>query len=226
MKTRRRCAPPCSCYPQKAAGGGCSNTPSRAKVKLPKQTLDIYLPDRAPTEATEVIVAKINTRPTISLRSRPFLKSFTAGKSQNKIHNGGPFPKKLLLKRALSKIHLPERVPTKAIKTGPKRNPSRHFGCSWPSDPPPCLRYCVVLLSITASPPSLAEIAVKVKIQIGRMMMIDRGEGEEVVWGRFGEQWTTNSDVAPQETPLNIMPVVYWSLWGQSRSVSSDLRWP
>ena len=35
MKTRRRCAPPFSCYPRKTAGGGCSNTPppSRAKVK-------------------------------------------------------------------------------------------------------------------------------------------------------------------------------------------------
>ena len=34
-----------------------------------------------------------------------------------------PFQKKLLLKRALSNINLPDRAPTKAIKTGPsKRN--------------------------------------------------------------------------------------------------------
>ena len=36
--------------------------------------------------------------------------------------------------------------------------------------------------------PSLAVIAVTVKIQIGRMTMIDEGDGEEVVWGRFWEQ--------------------------------------
>ena len=30
------------------------------------------------------------------------------------------------------------------------------------------------------------------------------GNEEEVVWWRFWEQWTTNSDSAPQETPLNI----------------------
>ena len=36
------------------------------------------------------------------------------------------------------------------------------------------------------------------------MTMIDQGDGEEVVWGRFWEQWTTNSYSAPQETPLNI----------------------
>ena len=54
------------------------------------------------------------------------------------------------------------------------------------------------------APPSLAVIAVTVKIQIRRMTMIDQGDGEEVVWGRFWEQWTTNSDSAPQETPLNI----------------------
>ena len=42
-----------------------------------------------------------------------------------------------------------------------------------------------MLLSRAASP-SLAVIAVTVKIQIGRMTMIDLGDGEEVVWGRFG----------------------------------------
>ena len=41
--------------------------------------------------------------------------------------------------------------------------------------------------SKTASP-SLVVIAVTVKIQIGRMTMVDRGDGEEVVWGRFWEQ--------------------------------------
>ena len=61
----------------------------------------------------------------------------------------------------------------------------------------------VVLLSRAASP-SLSVIAITVKIQIGRMTMFDLGDGEEVVWGRFGEQWTTNSDSAPQEIPLNI----------------------
>ena len=72
--------------------------------------------------------------------------------------------------------------------------------------PPPkkkWIRPYVVLLSRTASP-SLAVIAVTVKIQIGRMTMIDQGDGKEVVWGLFWEQWTTNSDSAPQETPLNI----------------------
>ena len=72
-------------------------------------------------------------------------------------------------------------------------------------------RYCiplqylayVVLLSRTASPP-LAVTAVTVKIQIDRMTMIGLGDEEEVVWRRFWEQWTTNSDSAPQETPLNI----------------------
>ena len=57
------------------------------------------------------------------------------------------------------------------------------------------IRPYVVLLSRTASP-SLAVIAVTVKIQIGRMTMIDQGDEEEVVWGRFWEQWTTNSDSA------------------------------
>ena len=47
-------------------------------------------------------------------------------------------------------------------------------------------------------------IAVTVKIQICRMAMIDQGGGEEVVWGRFWKQWTTNSDSSPPETPLNI----------------------
>ena len=58
-----------------------------------------------------------------------------------------------------------------------------------------------MLLSRTASP-SLAVIAVTVIIQIGRITIIDQGDGEEVVWGRFWEQWITNSDSAPQETPL------------------------
>ena len=61
----------------------------------------------------------------------------------------------------------------------------------------------VVLLSRTASL-SLAVIAVTVKIQMGRMTMIDLGDEEEVVWGRFSGQWSTNSDSAPQETPLKI----------------------
>ena len=47
----------------------------------------------------------------------------------------------------------------------------------------------------------MAVIAVTVKIQIGRMTMIGQGDGEEVVWRRFYEQWTTDSDSAPQETP-------------------------
>ena len=34
--------------------------------------------------------------------------------------------------------------------------------------------------------------------------MIDQGDGAEVVWETFWEQWTTNLDSAPQETPLNI----------------------
>ena len=34
--------------------------------------------------------------------------------------------------------------------------------------------------------------------------MIYQGDGGEVVWGRFWKQWTTASDSAPQETPLNI----------------------
>ena len=42
----------------------------------------------------------------------------------------------------------------------------------------------VVLVSRTASL-SLVVISVTVKIQIGRMTMIDLGYGEEVVWGRF-----------------------------------------
>ena len=36
------------------------------------------------------------------------------------------------------------------------------------------------------------------------MMMIGQGVGEEVVWRRFYQQWTTDSDSAPQETPLSI----------------------
>ena len=44
--------------------------------------------------------------------------------------------------------------------------------------------YSVVLLSRAASP-SLAVIAVTVKIRIGRMTMIGPGDGEEVVWRRF-----------------------------------------
>ena len=43
-----------------------------------------------------------------------------------------------------------------------------------------------------------------VKIQIDLMTMIGQEDGEEVAWGRFWEQWATNSDSAPQETPLNI----------------------
>ena len=46
----------------------------------------------------------------------------------------------------------------------------------------PCV--VVVLLSRTASP-SLAVIAVTVKIQIGPMTMIGQGVGKEVVWRRF-----------------------------------------
>ena len=61
----------------------------------------------------------------------------------------------------------------------------------------------VLLLSRTASP-SLAVIAVTVKIQISLMTMIGQGDVEEVVWRRFYEQWTTDSDSAPQETPQNI----------------------
>ena len=60
-----------------------------------------------------------------------------------------------------------------------------------------------MLLSRTASP-SLAVIAVTVKIRIDRMTMIDLGDEEEVVWGHFWEHLTTNSDSAPQENPLNI----------------------
>ena len=63
--------------------------------------------------------------------------------------------------------------------------------------------YYVVLLSRTASP-SPAVIAITVKIQIGPMTMIGQGVGEEVVWRRFYQQWTTDSDSAPQETPLSI----------------------
>ena len=44
---------------------------------------------------------------------------------------------------------------------------------------------CVVLLNRIVSP-SLAVIAVKVKIQIGRMTTMDKRDGEEVVWGCFG----------------------------------------
>ena len=65
----------------------------------------------------------------------------------------------------------------------------------------------VVLLSRTASP-SPAIIAVTVKIQIGRMTVIGHGDVEEVVWTRFQGQWTTDSDSAPQETPLNICRLV------------------
>ena len=61
----------------------------------------------------------------------------------------------------------------------------------------------VVLLSRTASP-QLAVTAVTVKIQVDRMTMIGLGDEKEVVGRRFWEQWTTNSDSAPQETPLNI----------------------
>ena len=46
------------------------------------------------------------------------------------------------------------------------------------------IRQCVVLLSRAASP-SLAVIAVTVKIQLGRMTIIDLGDEKEVVWGRF-----------------------------------------
>ena len=53
-----------------------------------------------------------------------------------------------------------------------------------PRPAPLFLRLCVLLLSRTASP-SLAVIAVTVKIQIGRMTMIGQGDGEEVVWRRF-----------------------------------------
>ena len=58
------------------------------------------------------------------------------------------------------------------------------------SPPPPkkktirWIRQCVVLLSRAASP-SLAVIAVTVKIQLGRMTIIDLGDEKEVVWGRF-----------------------------------------
>ena len=65
----------------------------------------------------------------------------------------------------------------------------------------------IVLLSITASS-SLAVIAVTVKIQIGPMTMIGQGVGEEVVWRRFYQQWTTDSDSALQETPLSICRLV------------------
>ena len=64
-----------------------------------------------------------------------------------------------------------------------------------------------MFLSRTASP-SLAVIAVTVKIQIGPMTMIGQGVGEEVVWRRFYQQWTTDSDSAPQETPLSICRLV------------------
>ena len=47
------------------------------------------------------------------------------------------------------------------------------------------IRPCVVLLSRTVSP-SLAVIAVTVKIQIGRMTMIDQGDGKKWFGGVFG----------------------------------------
>ena len=60
-----------------------------------------------------------------------------------------------------------------------------------------------MLLRRTASP-SLAVIAVTVKILIGPLTMIGKGDGKEVVWRRFYRQWNTDSDSAPQETPLSI----------------------
>ena len=100
-------------------------------------------------------------------------------KSVEKLDNGGRLG---LLRQDLPSSKKKKKTKTKTIR--------------W-------IRPCVMLLSRTASP-SLAVIAVTVKIQIGRMTMIDQGDGEEVVWGRFWEQWTTNSDSAPQETPLNV----------------------
>ena len=102
------------------------------------------------------------------------------------------------------KIKWPKSV--EKLDNGGRLGPLRQ---DLPPPPPPkkktirWIRPCVVLLSWTASP-SLAVIAVTIKIQIRRMTMIDQGNGEEVVWGRFWEQWTTNSDSAPQETPLNV----------------------
>ena len=59
------------------------------------------------------------------------------------------------------------------------------------------------------------------------MTMIGQGVVEEVVWRRFYHQWTTDSDSAPQETPLIICRLAIGPLWGQPRSVTSgDLRWP
>ena len=40
------------------------------------------------------------------------------------------------------------------------------------------------------------------------MTMIGQVVGEEVVWRRFYQQWTTYSDLAPQETPLSICRLV------------------
>ena len=72
-------------------------------------------------------------------------------------------------------------------------------------------------------------MAVTVKIQIGRMKMIDQGIGEKVVWERFWEQRTTNSDsaVSTSGNRTKHMPIGHWLLWGQRWSVTSgDLSWP
>ena len=53
------------------------------------------------------------------------------------------------------------------------------------------------------------------------MTMVDHGDGENVVLGRFWEQWNTNSYSAPQQTPLNKYRLaighceVKWGQWPQ-----------
>ena len=82
-----------------------------------------------------------------------------------------------------------------------------------------------MLLSRTASP-SLAVIAVTVKIQIGRMTMIGQGG-----WGKTGLETflgTMNHKFrfSTSGNSTKHMPTGYRSLWGQPRSVtSSDLSW-
>ena len=84
-----------------------------------------------------------------------------------------------------------------------RRAPSKATGGPRTLGPPVATPLYVVLLSSTASP-APAVIAVTAKIQIGPRTMIRQGVGEEVVWRRFYHQWTTDSDSAPQETPLSI----------------------
>ena len=104
--------------------------------------------------------------------------------------------------------------PTIFLKMGGLSPALSKMGGTRPPPSPLWRSPCVVLLSWAALP-SLAVIAVTVKIQIGRMTMIDLGDGKEVVWGRFFGTMNHKFRFSTSGKSTKHMPIGYWSLWGQ-----------